>query len=1473
MALLTAETQPCFETTLKSKAVSENCTVKFSCVVTGYPAPQVTWYKDDEQLDRLCGLPKYEIFCKGQNHSLHIYNCSVEDAAVYQASAINLKGIVSCSGVLEVGEMNEFKIHQRYFAKLKQRAENRSRESKDKENQERHRTASPNRTQRKCRSEMEVVISTPSPTGEEAGPRAEAGLQEAMMEEPGRKAAPASDGAESAKSNGQTSKGGNSESKTYVNDPAPNSKHQAQTTFVSKKIKISSSAKVPKADAVVRSASSERTTESETPPSVTQAAVQVNRNPEVTELKNNLNSATDFKLIKTENEISATKEAAFGKSSSKDEKPAASESRVAACSRFTQAENKYRKWQKHGRDGGHPDAEKQTETRNPIPPVPSMQKQSTKSTNLNLKREIHATKQSTAMDNGRKSTASFAERFTRSFSHKSPDIRTVLTQSPPEVAESQKSETETSQQSASPPAVPGEVTPAHAGMNGNDAPVSPEPPPDECANKSHPPRKTDDIAASCLCAGLRTTSSGSRELNESRPEMFSPQKKAPLEIPGGAENLAGCKVSPAVQQSQVDTAIKTVEGTETRDVEKAEVSKKSKSDSCETLETKTAAQLVTEENKTGQKNDSGNKHSGVAETKMDEPIPTAEAKSCSDLPKPKSDELTTSLPALNWTSENIKSRIYSPKPPKPEPEVISIAELLRSQIKALESPVHPNLEPRPTTQTSRGSQDVINDKNYKSESKTFKPDNKTETSIRDAPVTNPKATLVVIYQQLHENGASVPAQASNEALISLKDTEIHERSTKYNKAEVDANREAGPLNKVPSEGYSVISDSGRTNAKQGPFYLSSNNDNKPKTVIPQSQVTVTSVKTGPQEKNAKILELSSKTAIKGHDIELKRANKTLNSEIPSEEQSTKTHFYESQTSACESRLITNKQENGIPLVPLESPKSDVVISPTPEASPQLKKHNCVSPIPSATTRELASGARRKISTPKSKPEEVTSSADEQTQKDEAAVKSSRISTAAASPGSSRRSPLLQPAGETNSGVERISPISRRKRVSETQTLNLTIHTEGKPAEKTKHNPFKAPQVIRKIRAETFSDASGHVKLWCQFFNILSDSTVKWYKNEEEIAHFKRSAGEETPINLAVAQASSKDSGVYGCSITNEYGTDSTDFLLSAEILAGMSLHEALGVGEEIEMTPLIFTKGLADSGTWVDKFFGRIMMAESHLGDGCSHKVWRAKVIYGLEPVFESGNTCVIKVRSPITYGGKEDSSLIERNLDIMKKECKAQNLAREYCKIFSAEARVVENFGPSLEVIPVYLIYRPANAVPYATVETNLEGVYKKYADLDHTGGIDIRTGSEVGQKCSTFQHWIFQWTNGNLLLTRLEGVDTKLTGVGFSVKSTGHQGLTAEGNPKVFEHFVSHHKCNYFCGLLGLKPLKVMDSLMTPVKPKGSRSPLLQRKKVSSSCSPQLNRKAVASPRPPRKAEQDSSSTPMKEKATDVPKVGNTP
>lgn len=73
--------------------------------------------------------------------------------------------------------------------------------------------------------------------------------------------------------------------------------------------------------------------------------------------------------------------------------------------------------------------------------------------------------------------------------------------------------------------------------------------------------------------------------------------------------------------------------------------------------------------------------------------------------------------------------------------------------------------------------------------------------------------------------------------------------------------------------------------------------------------------------------------------------------------------------------------------------------------------------------------------------------------------------------------------------------------------------------------------------------------------------------------------------------------------------------------------------------------------------------------------------------------------------------------------------------------------------VIPRFLMYRPANSVPYATVEADLKGDFLKYCMMDPKGKLITQTVSEVERKCSTFQHWIHQWTHGNLLVTQMEG------------------------------------------------------------------------------------------------------------------------
>uniref|UniRef100_H2SEG3 non-specific serine/threonine protein kinase n=1 Tax=Takifugu rubripes TaxID=31033 RepID=H2SEG3_TAKRU len=531
----------------------------------------------------------------------------------------------------------------------------------------------------------------------------------------------------------------------------------------------------------------------------------------------------------------------------------------------------------------------------------------------------------------------------------------------------------------------------------------------------------------------------------------------------------------------------------------------------------------------------------------------------------------------------------------------------------------------------------------------------------------------------------------------------------------------------------------------------------------------------------------------------------------------------------------------------DKPEDDLSGGSTPtlplscESSPRMKRRDSLTLIRSATPEELASGARRKIFMPRPKED------GEGTQ--------DRKDSPYMSPSQARRAALLQcPTGQSTPPMERRSPLVGRRMdmlaVPKFMDEPSTDEPDGTKKEEKqtqkKLDPLKAPQVIRKIRAEPFPDASGHLKLWCQFFNVLLDSTIKWFRDEEEILEMRRSGGDESQAALAIILAASQDCGVYGCSISNEYGADTTDFLLSVDVLSQILLKDELEVGEEIEMTPLLFTKGLADWGSWGEKYFGRIMTETLHVGSGCAHKASRVRVIYGLDPIFESGSTCIVKVGNPVAYGTKPECSLAERNGAITKQECKVQNTIREYCKIFAAEARVSENFGFLLEVIPQYLIYRPANSVPYATVEADLKGQCLKHCTMDPKGKLITQTASEVEQKCSTFQHWIHQWTHGNLLVTQMEGVETKLTNIRVVTKSKGYQGLTESGSPEVFEQFLTHHQCNYYCGLLGLIPLKTLESLQPP-KAKGSRSPLLNRKLGSSS--PQMQRKGQ-SPQMSRKA-----------------------
>lgn len=73
--------------------------------------------------------------------------------------------------------------------------------------------------------------------------------------------------------------------------------------------------------------------------------------------------------------------------------------------------------------------------------------------------------------------------------------------------------------------------------------------------------------------------------------------------------------------------------------------------------------------------------------------------------------------------------------------------------------------------------------------------------------------------------------------------------------------------------------------------------------------------------------------------------------------------------------------------------------------------------------------------------------------------------------------------------------------------------------------------------------------------------------------------------------------------------------------------------------------------------------------------------------------------------------------------------------------------------IIPIYLVHRPSNQIPYATLEEELIGDFVKYSVKDGKEINLMRRDSEAGQKCCAFQHWVYQQTEGNLLVTDMQG------------------------------------------------------------------------------------------------------------------------
>ncbi|XP_060013795.1 alpha-protein kinase 3 isoform X2 [Lagenorhynchus albirostris] len=1598
IAQLTEETQPLFETTLKSRAVSEDSDVRFTCIVTGYPEPEVTWYKDDTELDRYCGLPKYEITHQGNRHTLQLYRCREEDAAIYQASAQNAKGIVSCSGVLEVGTMTEYKIHQRWFAKLKRKAAAKMREIEKSwkhgkeavEEADTLRKLSPDRFQRKRRLSGAEVPVPSSPTRE-----VENGTPVAWQEgetEPGQHPGL---GLINSFASGEVTTNG---------EAAPENGEAGEhglLTYICKAMELGPQRAPKKESGAKKKKKDEEPKQGVQKPEVERAARSHRSSENCVPSSDKPDSCgtqgpMDMEQVQTQ----PRGRAAQGPGSSGADgtrKPA------SAVDTQDQAQNapvpgpdqevyfSLKDMYLESTQADKPQGEEGAQT--PRGSTPGELPSGKVSSKARGEREPAVPGQPTPS----------APQQTRPFNRKRfapPKSKGEPTTScKPDSSPSQDPEPGAQSSGKAPPQASAQVPtpPARRRQSTQDSPLQ-----GQAGHRT--PGKVQESQATMASTTLASSSSDmvsagcstsrSQDIIEPMDTETQEDRRASAD-----QNTGGKKNTEMDRKMQVDGRTQG-DGTQTTQRTQAD--------------RKTQVDVVTQES---ERSESGrnSQEDVMAQGKVGT---QADKRTQADrrVQEDKGTWSEGSIPtAVKCWSEKASMTGISPqsrapkRPPSEDPSSPQIIECFEQTPEEFSVPDKPEFmlrsdEAAGTASGSReetvpgplaggltrgaqlppeGSLEQVGGERYRGPEQSGPVKDKADEGLSQGPKqeqpgevlpvdlggcpsaglspqvpTLPSLPGAGLTDNSQQRLPSTPASQhmSTAAFLPSGDkaslssapalhlglgapSQSHPPGTRAADTEGACakvpgveGRTSGPqtcdpglIDSLKSYLLLLLKLSGSETSGRGPGAQeeAATGDQAPSpSLAPTVEVAGLSPRTSRRilervENNrlvqsAQTLLLSPCTSrrLTGLlDREVQVGCQALAAarcpgpsplSVPAivvgEEEgpgvaSGGSSEGEGEVSLEGPGLLPTSQESGMggPLggVGGQAAPGQGLLSAESRAQERFREEEipgeALTDLPAATPEELALGARRKRFLPKiraagdgepTKPEERESPSD--------SPRGPRKGLAPGPPGSpgrQKRSPtqgrkadLLEvPRAEEEPAAGALGSSPRASNLE--AELALEEGKQGTPAKPRRAKDLlKAPQVIRKIRVEQFPDASGSLKLWCQFFNILSDSVLTWAKDQRPVGEVGRSAGDEGPAALAIVQASPVDCGVYRCTIRNEHGSASTDFCLSPEVLSGFISREESQVGEEIEMTPMVFAKGLADTGCWGDKLFGRLVSEELQGGGhGCGlRKASQAKVIYGLEPIFESGLTCIIKVSSLLVFGPSSETSLLGRNYDVTIQGCKIQNMSREYCKIFAAEARAAPGFGDVPEIIPLYLIYRPANNIPYATLEEDLGKPMESYCSREwgFAAAAAASSSSEAVQKCQTFQHWLYLWTNGSFLVTDLAGVNWKMTDVQIATKLRGYQGLKESCFPALLDQFASSHQCNTFCEMLGLKPLKGPEAAHPQAKAKGSKSPSAGRR--GPQLSPQPQRKGPPSP---QKSAPSSKATPQASEAVATQLLGQPP
>ncbi|XP_023246836.1 titin homolog isoform X2 [Copidosoma floridanum] len=91
---------PCFTMRLRDRRVQTSYPVRLTCQVHGYPAPEISWFKDGMEIHESSTRSMYND--ESHFHTLEITRSSLEDSGTYEVCAKNANGSVSCRCMLVV---------------------------------------------------------------------------------------------------------------------------------------------------------------------------------------------------------------------------------------------------------------------------------------------------------------------------------------------------------------------------------------------------------------------------------------------------------------------------------------------------------------------------------------------------------------------------------------------------------------------------------------------------------------------------------------------------------------------------------------------------------------------------------------------------------------------------------------------------------------------------------------------------------------------------------------------------------------------------------------------------------------------------------------------------------------------------------------------------------------------------------------------------------------------------------------------------------------------------------------------------------------------------------------------------------------------------------------------------------------------------------------------------------------------------